>query len=72
MPREKTPERLQVRELAPGSLRGIAGDIRPWRSVRRRGLSSGAGRGAKSAPMAAAEAQPLRDEASVVVPLRKR
>jgi predicted N-acetyltransferase YhbS len=73
MPREKTPERLQVRELAPGSLGGIAGDIRPWRSVRRRRLAGGAGRSSLTVAPAAAEPAPQsRDEAAVVVPLRRR
>lgn len=73
MPREKTPERLQVRELSPGALQGFKGNIGPWRSVRRRVVDSSAGRANKLAP-ASAERQSLqpRDEASVVVPMRKR
>jgi len=73
MPQEKTPERLQVRELSPSALSGYTGSIGPWRSVRRRGVDSNAGRGSKMAP-AAAERQTVqpRDEASVVVPMRKR
>jgi predicted N-acetyltransferase YhbS len=31
-------ERLLVRELFTGALDGIAGEIQPWRSVRRRSL----------------------------------
>ena len=38
MPKEK-PERLWVRPLAPGALRGVSGIIKPRRSVRGRGLS---------------------------------
>jgi predicted N-acetyltransferase YhbS len=73
MPKEKTPERLQVRELSPGALAGYSGNISPWRSVRRRSVDSAAGRAGKMAP-AKAERAPaqVRDEASVVVPLRKR
>ncbi len=38
MPQEK-PERLWVRPLAPGALRGVSGIIKPRRSVRGCGLS---------------------------------
>ena len=38
MPNEK-PERLWVRPLAPGALAGVSGVIKPWRSVRGRGVS---------------------------------
>jgi predicted N-acetyltransferase YhbS len=38
MPKEK-PERLWVRPLAPGALAGVGGAIKPWRSVRGRGLT---------------------------------
>jgi predicted N-acetyltransferase YhbS len=73
MPKEKTPERLQVRELSPGALSAFTGNISPWRSVRRRGVVSAAGRGSKMAPSKAERAPAAaRDEASVVVPLRKR
>ena len=37
-PRKK-PERLWVRPLAPGALAGVSGVIKPWRSVRGRGVS---------------------------------
>jgi len=73
MPKEKTPERLQVRELSPGALAGYSGNISPWRSVRRRSVDSAAGRAGKLAPAKAERAPAVaRDEASVVVPLRKR
>jgi predicted N-acetyltransferase YhbS len=38
MPNEK-PERLWARPLAPGALAGVSGVIKPWRSVRGRGVS---------------------------------
>ena len=38
MPKEKS-ERLWVRPLAPGALAGVSGVIKPWRSVRGRGVS---------------------------------
>jgi hypothetical protein len=72
MPREKTPERLQVRELSPGSLAAFKGTISPWRSVRRRSVASAAGRSGNTLHQAAEQPMQARDEASVVVPLRKR
>jgi predicted N-acetyltransferase YhbS len=38
MPKEK-PQRLWARPLAPGALHGAGGAIKPWRSVRGRGLT---------------------------------
>ena len=72
MPKEKTPERLQVRELSPGSLAAFKGTISPWRSVRRRGLASAAGRSGNMLHQAAEQPAQARDETAVVVPLRKR
>jgi predicted N-acetyltransferase YhbS len=72
MPKEKTPERLQVRELSPGTLAAFKGTISPWRSVRRRGVASTAGRSGKTVHAAAEQPTPARDGAAVVVPLRKR
>jgi hypothetical protein len=53
-------------------LAGFKGTISPWRSVRRRSVASAAGRSGNTIHQAAEQPIQARDEASVVVPLRKR
>ncbi len=59
MPREK-PERLLVRTLVPGALAGIAGEVQPWRSVRRASAAPAGWRPADADRAAARLSRPRR------------